>query len=76
MHPRFLPECFCFRDGQISTERLYPILMLGGLPKDLMGYIWSMCNKHTPGQLIRTELYQILALIALAQVIYIIQMDI
>lgn len=41
--------------------------MLSGLPKELMGHIWSLCNKATPGQLIKAELYQILALIALAQ---------
>ena len=33
-----------------------------------MGHIWSLCNKATPGQLIKSELYQMLALIALAQV--------
>ena len=33
-----------------------------------MGHIWSLCNKATPGQLIKAELYQMLALIALAQV--------
>ena len=42
--------------------------MLSGLPKELMGHIWSLCNKATPGQLIKAELYQMLALIALAQV--------
>ena len=53
----------------LSTERLYPILMLSGLPRELMGHIWSLCNKTTPGQLVKQELYQILALIALAQVV-------
>ncbi|KAL4224149.1 hypothetical protein ACF0H5_017602 [Mactra antiquata] len=57
----------CLVGNQISTERLYPILMLSGLPKEVMGQLWSLCNKTTPGQLIEKELYQLLAVIALTQ---------
>jgi hypothetical protein len=58
----------CFRDGEISTDRLYPILVLSGLPKETLGQIWSLANQKTPGQLIKPELYLLLALIAFAQV--------
>ncbi|CAC5403831.1 Synergin gamma [Mytilus coruscus] len=51
----------------IQTDRLYPILILSGLPKEVLGQIWSMCNKMTPGQLIKEELYLILGFIFLAQ---------
>ncbi|XP_061179675.1 synergin gamma-like isoform X2 [Saccostrea echinata] len=54
-------------DGKISTDRLYPILVLSGLPKETLGQIWSLANQSTPGQLIKPELYLILALIAFAQ---------
>ncbi|ESO97255.1 hypothetical protein LOTGIDRAFT_159278 [Lottia gigantea] len=54
-------------DGKIDTNRLYPILLLSCLPREVLGYIWSMCNTATPGQLIQTELNAVLALIALAQ---------
>ncbi|XP_055995692.1 synergin gamma-like isoform X4 [Ostrea edulis] len=54
-------------DGEISTDRLYPILVLSGLPKETLGQIWSLANQKTPGQLIKPELYLILALIAFAQ---------
>ena len=66
----FIFNDVCFSEGMISTERLYPILMLSGLPKELMGHIWTLCNKTTPGQLVKQELYQILALIGLAQVMH------
>lgn len=55
-------------DGKISTDRLYPILVMSGLPKETLGQIWSLANQATPGQLIKPELYLILALIAFAQV--------
>ncbi|XP_050408199.1 synergin gamma isoform X2 [Patella vulgata] len=54
-------------DGKIDTNRLYPILVLSNLPREVLGYIWSMSNTTTPGQLIQSELNAILALIALAQ---------
>lgn len=57
----------CLIDGQISTERLYPILVLSGLPKEVLGQLWTLCNKTTPGQLVAKELYQLLAVIALTQ---------
>ena len=57
-----------FSDGKISTDRLYPILVLSGLSKETLGQIWSLANQTTPGQLIKPELYLILALIAFAQV--------
>lgn len=54
---------------QILTERLYPILLMSGLAKDTLGQIWNLANRTTPGQLIKEELYLMLALIAFAQVI-------
>ena len=59
---------FYCRDGKIATDRVYPILLLSGLPKEKLGFIWGLCNQQTPGQLIVKELVQILAIIALTQV--------
>lgn len=55
-------------DGAIDTNLLYPILLRSGLTREVLGQIWQMCNKTTPGQLIREELFCILALISIAQV--------
>ncbi|XP_069135584.1 synergin gamma-like isoform X2 [Argopecten irradians] len=54
-------------NGQIATERLYPILLMSGLTKQTLGQIWTLANRTTPGQLIKEELYLMLALIAFAQ---------
>ncbi|XP_064613077.1 synergin gamma-like [Liolophura sinensis] len=54
-------------DGKISTERLYPILLLSGLSREGLGHIWGLANRSTPGQLQPSELYMVLAMIALAQ---------
>nr|KAG5690720.1 hypothetical protein BaRGS_022411 [Batillaria attramentaria] len=55
-------------DGdKIVIERLYPILLLSGLPRQRLGQLWNMANTHTPGELIRSELWMLLALIALVQ---------
>ena len=50
------------------TERLYPILVMSGLPRELLGRLWSLANTQTPGQLTRTELWTLLAFVALVQV--------
>ncbi|KAK7087724.1 hypothetical protein V1264_021736 [Littorina saxatilis] len=55
-------------DGEtIVTERVYPILILSGLPRELLGRLWNLANTQTPGQLIRSELWMLLAFIALVQ---------
>ncbi|KAH9518511.1 hypothetical protein Btru_017005 [Bulinus truncatus] len=54
-------------DNKIITERLYPILLLSGLPREKLAEIWSLCNTATPGQLVKHELWLMLALIALTQ---------
>ncbi|KAK3587357.1 hypothetical protein CHS0354_036528 [Potamilus streckersoni] len=54
-------------DGKINTDRLYPLLMLSGLQREMLGHIWGLANKETPGQLIKSELFTILALVALVQ---------
>ena len=59
---------YIYREGVIQTDRVYPILILSGLAKEVLGHIWSMCNKMTPGQLIKEELYLVLGFIFLAQV--------
>ena len=50
------------------TEHLYPILVMSGLPRELLGRLWSLANTQTPGQLTRTELWTLLAFVALVQV--------
>ena len=53
----------------ISTEQLYPLLLSSDLPRDKLGHIWSICNKAIPGELNEQELYLILGMVALAQVL-------
>lgn len=55
------------RDGMISTELVYPVLLRSGLPREALGYIWELCNRNTPGKLIREELFLILAMVSIAQ---------
>ena len=59
---------FARQDGFIKTEVVYAILLRSNLPREVLGYIWDMCNKATPGQLTREELFLILAMISIAQV--------
>lgn len=54
-------------DGKIVTERLYPILLLSGLSREVLGKIWSMANQLTAGYLTRPELFLLLGYVALAQ---------
>ena len=57
-----------FRDNKIDTNALYLILLRSGLEKSTLGALWSLCNTRTPGQLIRHELFLLLAMVAVAQV--------
>ena len=59
------------RDNVVETNLLYPILMLSGLDKPVLGHIWTLANQTIPGQLTRLELYFALGMIALTQVIII-----
>jgi len=59
---------FVRQEGLIKTEVVYAILLRSNLPREVLGYIWDMCNKTTPGQLTREELFLILAMISIAQV--------
>ncbi|XP_017586419.1 PREDICTED: synergin gamma [Corvus brachyrhynchos] len=53
----------------IDTAKLYPILMSSGLPRETLGQIWALANRTTPGKLTKEELYSVLAMIAVAQVV-------
>ena len=55
-------------DRLIKTDAVYTILLRSNLPREVLGYIWDMCNRATPGQLTREELFLILAMISVAQV--------
>ncbi|XP_025089450.1 synergin gamma-like isoform X3 [Pomacea canaliculata] len=57
----------CSEGEEIITARLYPILLLSQLPREQLGQLWNLVNTQTPGQLIRSELWMLLALIALVQ---------
>ena len=57
-----------YRDGEISTDILYPILLQSGLARETLGQLWALSNVQTPGKLIPQELYILLAMIAVAQV--------
>ena len=57
------------KDGSsLSTELLFPVLMSSQLPKSLLGGLWQVANRGTPGKLNQTELFVLLGLIGLAQV--------
>lgn len=43
--------------------------MSSGLPREALGQIWASANRTTPGMLTKEELYTVLALIGVAQVI-------
>ena len=53
--------------GLIDTAILYPILMTSGLPRELLGHVWSLANQKIPGQLIKPELFLALAMIGFVQ---------
>ncbi len=57
-----------YREGKIETELLYPILLRSGLPREVLGQLWGLVNRQTPGQLVQEELFALLALISLVQV--------
>ena len=63
-------KCFihCFREEKIQTELLYPILLRSGLARETLGQLWGLANQQTPGQLIKEELFALLALVAVVQV--------
>ncbi|CAD5123055.1 DgyrCDS11435 [Dimorphilus gyrociliatus] len=54
-------------NGFISTDLVYGILLRSGLPREILGYLWDLCNRETAGQLNKAELFAILALIAIVQ---------
>lgn len=53
--------------GLIETSVLYPILLTSGLPRELLGHIWSLANQKIPGQLSKAELFLALAMIGFVQ---------
>uniref|UniRef100_A0A673KKW1 Synergin gamma-like n=1 Tax=Sinocyclocheilus rhinocerous TaxID=307959 RepID=A0A673KKW1_9TELE len=53
----------------IDTAKLYPILISSGLPREALGQFWALANRTTPGKLTKEELYTVLALIGVAQVV-------
>merc|ERR1719167_838272 len=53
--------------GLIDTAILYPILMTSGLPRELLGHVWSLANQKIPGQLMKPELFLALAMIGFVQ---------
>ncbi|XP_064650461.1 synergin gamma-like [Lineus longissimus] len=55
------------QNGVIDTTLVYGLLLRSQLPKEILGHIWSLANRIMPGQLIKEELYVILAMIAMAQ---------
>ena len=52
----------------IDTDKTYSILIRSQLPREMLGYIWAMCNKENPGVLAKHELFLVLAMVAIAQV--------
>ena len=59
---------YCSSEGCIETDLVYPVLLRSNLPNEVLGCIWELCNKTTPGRLIQEELFLILAMISIAQV--------
>lgn len=54
-------------DKYVNTARISQLLLTSGLHPDILGFIWNLANKVTPGQLTKQELYIVLALVGLAQ---------
>lgn len=75
-----MSKCFCSPElfkkvfeytmtpAGIDTAKLYHVLISSGLPREALGQIWAMANRTTPGKLTKEELYSVLALIGVAQV--------
>lgn len=61
----------CSMEGSelTTTEKLFPVLMSSGLERAALGQLWTVVNLSVPGQLTRVELYVLLGLIGLVQVI-------
>ena len=57
-----------YREGKIETPLVYSILLRSGLPHEVLGHIWNLCNRKTPGQLQAQELFMMLGLVTVAQV--------
>lgn len=56
--------------GLTDTPKVFQLLITSGLTSDILGFIWGLANKKVPGQLTQQELYVALALVALAQVFF------
>lgn len=56
-------------DGLVDTGRVYHILLQSMLSTETLGQLWSLANMSVPGRLNQKELYVLLALIALVQVV-------
>lgn len=54
-------------DAVVDTPRVSQLLLTSGLHPDILGYIWNLANKTSPGQLTKQELFVVLALVGLAQ---------
>ncbi|GAB6027763.1 hypothetical protein CHUAL_001999 [Chamberlinius hualienensis] len=55
------------RDGKLDTGLVYQVLLSSGLSKETLGRLWALANRETPGVLSKSELYSVLAMIALVQ---------
>ena len=53
--------------GLIDTSLLYPVLLTSGLPRELLGHVWSLANQSIPDQLSKAELFFALAMIGFIQ---------
>ena len=74
--PQFHPVYYkvyrrCTKPGQdvVSTDILYPVLLSSKLSRVQLRNLWSIANRGTPGRLTQMELFVLLGLVALAQVI-------
>lgn len=56
-------------DKYVSTELVFPILLSSQLPTTVLRDLWTVANKEVPGKLTQMELYVLLGLIGLVQVI-------
>lgn len=55
--------------GPVNTELAFPLLLSSQLPRSMLRELWSLANRGVPGQLSQTELFVLLGLIALVQVL-------
>lgn len=68
MYMEVYSRCAEGKEGYLSTELLFPMLLSSKLPTSVLRDLWTQANRATPGKLNQTELFVLLGLVGLVQV--------